>query len=657
LAFLLALAAAAVLLVPAGGRAEDWPPIDPSQLALKTPRVDPDAGAEAIFWRVKVEDELDSGYGKAVRRHALRIKIFNERGKDAQGHVDLVAEDDKTSIWDVAARTIKPDGSILELKGSEVYDRVLVRKGGRKVKAKSFALPGVEVGGIVEYRWNESRTEQLSHYVRLPLQRDIPVWEVRYSIKPLSIPDFGMRFQAFNARLEPPVQEPRGFYTIHRENVPAFRPEPDMPPEDQLRSWILLYYTDDSETNPEAFWKQYGKRVHAEIASDLKPSDDVAAAARQIVGDATTREDKVARLLRFCQTEILDEHDPALTAQARDEMGKRKSHSPRETLRRRLGTRWEVNLLFAALANAAGLEARIALAADGGQIFFDPRFLDPYFLTDSLVALRESDGWRVVDASSRYRAPGTLRWQNEGLSVLVADGKAPALIAAPQSKAEQSTTRRTGKLRLGQDGTLEGEVEIEYAGHSGAERKEDYAAASPEGRVEAVREETTARMKAAEVSEVAVENADGSDKPLLVRYHLRVPGYAQRTGKRLFLQPAVFQYGSEERYPTQERRHPLYFHYPWSEEDRVSIELPAGFELDHPDVPRAVDGGRVASCAVTLKINHTTRTLTYERKFSFGGDGAILMAPADYPRVKQFFDVVHIVGAHTLTLKPAESGS
>jgi hypothetical protein len=39
------------------------------------------------------------------------------------------------------SRTIKPDGSAVELKKSDVYDKVIEKKGSEKTKALTFALP------------------------------------------------------------------------------------------------------------------------------------------------------------------------------------------------------------------------------------------------------------------------------------------------------------------------------------------------------------------------------------------------------------------------------------------------------------------------------------------------------------------------------------
>jgi hypothetical protein len=90
----------------------NWRPVDPRELAQKEPLVDKDAPAEAIFWDVHVRDEFAGGYGMAVQEHYLRIKIFTEAGKTAQGQVEL-SFGGKTNISGVAARTIRPDGKVV----------------------------------------------------------------------------------------------------------------------------------------------------------------------------------------------------------------------------------------------------------------------------------------------------------------------------------------------------------------------------------------------------------------------------------------------------------------------------------------------------------------------------------------------------------------
>ena len=61
--FLLAACASAVVLFLARPILADkrWDRVDPQDLALQHPSVEPDADAEALLWTVTVEDEVENG--------------------------------------------------------------------------------------------------------------------------------------------------------------------------------------------------------------------------------------------------------------------------------------------------------------------------------------------------------------------------------------------------------------------------------------------------------------------------------------------------------------------------------------------------------------------------------------------------------------------
>ena len=232
--------------------AADWKPINPANLALQEPKVDPDADAEAIFWEVRIVDELLSGSEpRAVFEHYLRIKIFTERGAEEFDQVHLFYGK-HTSVENIRGRTIKPDGAILPLDKKTVFERNVVKARGVKMRAKSFAMPGVEAGVIIEYQWREYRARRTANYEELDFQRDIPVWRVNYYVKPLAASHMSMKFQIFN---HPPLdyqhhvlpartgtQEPQEAYSFYAENMPAYKEEPRMPPEKSQRVWMLIYY-------------------------------------------------------------------------------------------------------------------------------------------------------------------------------------------------------------------------------------------------------------------------------------------------------------------------------------------------------------------------------------------------------------------------------
>ncbi|HKR59106.1 MAG TPA: DUF3857 domain-containing protein, partial [Pyrinomonadaceae bacterium] len=529
---------------------DDWRPIDPAALAMKGALVEKDADAEALFWEVKLLDEVEGGTPRTVLKHYVRIKVFTERGREAQSKIDIPY----LSNWrvqDIAARTVKPDGTIVELKKSDVLERTIEKMNGVKVKAKSFAMPGVEPGAIIEYRWKEVRNDQLASYIRLYFQRDVPVHLVKYYLKPLSLPGFtfGMRAQTFNGSTTPFEKEKDGYYSVTMSNVPAFREEPRMPPEDSVRPWMLVYYSEETNLQGDAFWTSYGKKIYESYKSRMKPNDEVKQAIPAIIGEAGTPEAKLERLFEFCRSKIRNINDDAsgLTTEQREKL--KESKSPAETLKRGMGTGRDIDLLFASMAIAAGFEARVVNLADRSDIFLDRGFADEYFIQAYDIAVKVGDDWRFYDPASTYVPHGMLRWQEEGQEALLSDPKQPTWIHTPMSPPTASKVKRTADLILSDDGTLEGDARIEYFGHMGVERKEWDDDDSPTQREETLRESVQSRMSTAEISNIRIENITDPIKPFMYAYHIRIPGYAQRTGKRLFFEPAFFQHGVGPLFP------------------------------------------------------------------------------------------------------------
>ncbi|MBV9209689.1 MAG: hypothetical protein JOZ52_03615, partial [Acidobacteria bacterium] len=382
-----------------------------------------------------------------------------------------------------------------------------------------------------------------------------------------------------------------------------------------------------------------------------KVNDDVRKASTEIVGDATTSEQKLERLYEFCRTKIKNYGDDA-SGMTEEQLKKVKENkSPSDTLKHGMGSSMDIDLLFAALATAAGFDTHIAMTGDRGDIFFDPSFANAYFIDPSSIAINVDGKWRFFNPGLTYIPYGMLRWQEEGQHALIADAKQPQWVKTPLSSPQQTQEKRTAKLTLSEDGTLEGDVKIEYTGQLAYEQKEYNDDDSPAEREETLKKIVKQRMETAEVTNIQIENVQDVSKPFIYEFHIKVPGYAQRTGKRLFLQPAFFEHGDKALFTASTRQNNVYFHYPWSEEDEVTIDLPQGFTLDNADAPAPFQSANITAYRVTIGATKDQRTLVYKRSFFFGGNEAILFPVNGYDLLKNYFDKVYKADNHTITLK------
>lgn len=635
-----------IALATSTALAQDWRPIDPADLAHKAPVVEKDADAEAIFWEVRVDDSDPS---ELSLRNYIRIKVFNDRGRESQSKVDLPYLG-SNKIKDIAARVIKPDGTITELKKDDVFDRTIVKLSGLKFKTKSFALAGVEPGSIIEYRWREVRPEGSANHLRLQFQREIPIQTVSYYLKPYT----QTRYQSFHMGEPRFVKDKDGFYKLTMNNMPAFHEEAKMPPEDEVRAWILLSYTSTDKIEANRYWNEIGKKLDEASKDEMKVNDEVRAAVAGIIGDASTPEEKLQRIYDFCRTKIKNVNRDT-SGMTSEEISKFKANkSPAETLKRAMGTSGNVDMLFGALAKAAGFDARLALSGNRADLFFDKGLGNYYFLGSSFIAVRVGDSWKYFSPAETFTPFGMLGWPEEGQDVLITDSKEPVWARTPMAAAEKSLEKRTAKLRLSEDGTLEGDVRIEYTGHLAYDKKASNAYDSAAEREKTLVDSVKNRMSTAELSNIRIENVIDPVKPFIYSYHVRVPGYAQRTGKRLFLQPGFTEHGIAPLFSTSERKYAVYFHYPWSEQDDISIELPAGYALDHAEAPFSIDPDKTQNvCAQQIKmfVSNDGRTLFYKRTFFFGGGGNILFPQKSYVPLKTLFDMINQANNHTITLK------
>src|SRR3979490_2121923 len=123
--------------------AADCYPVDPADLAATSPKVEKDAHAEVILWEVRVSDEAMGGQPHSVFTQYLKIKIFDQRGAEMVSKVDIPFIG-HVAVSDIAGRTTQANGTVIALKKDAVFERMLVKISGLKLKAKSFVLPGVE---------------------------------------------------------------------------------------------------------------------------------------------------------------------------------------------------------------------------------------------------------------------------------------------------------------------------------------------------------------------------------------------------------------------------------------------------------------------------------------------------------------------------------
>jgi hypothetical protein len=179
---LLALLAVSLLLLPHRGvnAGDDWLPIDPADLKMTSEPLAPGAPAVYLYRQV---DRDDSGRSTSERDYA-RIKILTEEGRK-YANVELPFEKERYKISSIRARTIRPDGSIINFDG-KVFENTIVKSKSMKYLAKTFSLSEATVGSIIEYKYTIDFEDNYifnSHWI---LSEELFTKKAQFSLKPYS---------------------------------------------------------------------------------------------------------------------------------------------------------------------------------------------------------------------------------------------------------------------------------------------------------------------------------------------------------------------------------------------------------------------------------------------------------------------------------------
>lgn len=641
---LLRVTAVAVAWIALPLYAASWRELSPEDLAADRPRVDPDASVEVLYKEIEFDNSgITTG---AVQHLHVRLKVFDARGVDRLRMIPLTYPD-AYHLFGVAARVVRPDGTATELPREAFFDTELVRDRNVRLRRKAFAPPHLAPGDIVEFKASVS-FDRVTGSVFIQFQEPWPIRHARIRYVPFELPGVSLRTIWWKAeRTEQGVSHGTHVYDVR--NVPARLDEPFQPSDSLIAPWVLILQLPPGSPPPERFWSELGRQLHKDSAGQLKPRPGLVTAAREIAGAAVAPEEKLARLYEFCRSEIRNtayDFEQRITPDQRKKISG--TDGPEEILARRYGNPHNVRVLFAALANAAGIEAKLAYVNDRKQFAFSEKLTDRRALPDGAVAVKLGGGWRFFDPGSRYHDFGALRWENEGTAVLVAgNGKVER---TPPPAPGFSGERRRGKLALDENGTLAGEIRLEYRGHRGVELKERLDDLAPADREKEIVRRIRELIPTAELTQVELHDVTEPSRPLVVTAVVRAPEFAERAGHRLFLPPAVFARAAKPMFVAPERVTDVQFDYPWTEEDDVRIALPAGYELEQASAPASFDHLPFARYTVSLAVTRgAAPELIYQREFV---RAALAVPVRHYAVAKAILDEALRQDQHAVTLRP-----
>jgi len=631
--------------------ADEWLPISPDELKMTGLAEAPGAPAVILYRQV---DRDDSNIHTPHEYNYLREKILTEEGrKYADAEIQFMK--DQYNIVNIRARTIHPDGSVVNFDG-KVYEKEIVKGRGVKVLAKTFTFSDVQPGSIIEYHYMIDFAEYYvfdSHWI---LSDELFTKAAKFTLKPSN--DFGLRWSWPNGLptgAPPPVQAKNVNGLIHMEanNIPAFQIEDDMPPEDGMKYRVDFNYSEGSvEMDVDRFWKKEGKKQNDHVESFVGKKKAMEEAVGTIVAASDTPEVKLQKIYARVQKIRNTSYEVEKTAQEQKREKEKGAGNAEDVWKRGYGEGNEITLLFLGLARAAGLEASTAWISTRDDHFFVKSIMKARDLHEYVVIVKLNGKDVYFDPGSAFTPYGMLPWPETNSPGLKLDKDGGTWVTTSLPDSADSQIERKADLKLTQEGSLEGKLKVTYSGLEAASLRVEERNQDETTRKKLLEDQVRYSVPAAvEVELTNKPDWSTADSKLVAEFDLKVPGWVSGAGSHALLPVGIFGGPEKHLFEHTTRVHPLYFHFMSQKADDVTIELPLGWKVSNLPKP----GNKDAKLLVyTMKADEKNGTLHLERRLK---SDLVILDPKYYPAVRNFYESVRTGDEEQIVLQPAVTGA
>ena len=623
--------------------ADDWLPISPEELKMTSEPKAPGAPAINLYRQV---DRDDQAYRET---DYVRIKILTDEGRK-YGDVAIPIYNQQQQVNSIKARTIRPDGSVVNFDG-KVYLAPLIKGRGLKIMAKTFTLPDVQVGSIIEYRYITSWQQYLVYDSRWIVSDDLFTKRAKFTLKPNGEFPVTWTWNSLPPDTAAPKDE-RNIVSLEANNIPAFQSEDFMPPENELKSRVDFNYTESLERDPAKFWKKQGKKYNDTVESFIGKRKAMEQAVATIVSANDSPEMKVQKIY----ARVLEFHNKSMDVEKSEQEQKREKqkdvNNVEDMWKRGYGDGRQVDWLFLALVRAAGVEAYEVYISTRDQYFFNPNTMNTAPLTGDVVLVKLNGKDLFCDPGSYYAPFGLVPWEETGVKGLRLDKDGGSWITTSMPDPADSKIERKASLKALSDGGLQGKLTVTFTGleaiwRRSSERHEDEASRK-KFLEDQIREYVPSGI---DVELTNQPDWTHSSNPLVAEYDLKVPGWLSGAGKRALLQVGLFSNSEKHIFEHSDRVHPIYFTFPFRKVDDITIDLPLDWKVSNLPAPQKSDGHVIS---YSLNVQNNNGTLHLQRQIDMN---IILMEAKYYLPLRSFFQTVRSGDDQQIVLLPGSSAA
>jgi hypothetical protein len=529
-----------------------------------------------------------------------RVKILTQAGVEHYADYLTRLEGD-WRVNKVAARTVLPDGTVVDAKDSIFRESSANDKNGETaVRTIRVAFPRVQVGAILDYRASLVRDGAIER--RWLVQSTIPTVESRFL---MVFPD-GLQIKIGSFFLSAAEQKPISgrtamgrFYGWRFVNEPSIPDEPNQPPLGDLSKALVVFpesfKTEGVQWEISPDWKTWGKARSDGWSAFLKQKDTQAeSAARQACAGKTTALEKAEAVRQALRARFRVDATSVYPPYQK---------GADDLLAKGSGDSGEAAALALSMLAACGVDA-VPVAyrpRDEGMLPKDTPLAN--LLEDVLIRFPGEGGPAYMTFVEDIPA-GVLPPDARGVWAMPMDGKAAAPELLPDATAGDDRAIRAVTATLGADGSLSGELTATYHGVWATRWREALRARSDDARTTWLTDRFRRFAAGLTLQDVEIRGLADDGADLVVKAKLNVAGYATTAGRRLLVNANLLGRELSGDWSATERKTPVDLGEAYETIDTIMLTLP----------PEAADAAVPTPPADYNAGNVGRYTASYERR-------------------------------------------
>lgn len=511
------------------------------------------------------------------------VEILDERGAREQGAIDIRYTPETQAVEVRAARVYKRAGEIVEATAETDRDLSEPWYGlYYDLRAQSIEFARLEPGDVLDIEYVISDVGQRNLFADTfgdlhALQEDLPRGESTYVLITPKARQFYLNQPKLpGLTMSEAERGDERIVTLRALDVPKVVAEPGMPGFTEVAAYVHVSTYRD--------WPEVAAWYRGLIGEQLQSDEAIRRTVREAIRGARDDRERIRRLYDWVVQK---------TRYVGLEFGLHgyKPYRVTQVFARKFGDCKDKAALLVAMLKEAGIASTMALVRTrrGGDLDPLPASLAPF--DHALVYVPQYD--LFLDGTAEFSGSDELPAQDQGVPALLvsdpraAGGGAGRLVRTPVLPPERNRVRRDARIALAADGSARVRLRSEVAGEVAHQWREHYQ--SPGERSSRLEKAENAIHPGARVKEFRFIEL-GLERPVRLEADLEVPAWARRRGAGLEMlvlghEPELLRSYAR----LSDRRHDLVLGFPWSQEENLTLELPAGMRLERLPEPRVVE--------------------------------------------------------------------